>query len=54
MKVKKKYRILYFRGKVIVVVQSLIRVQLCNPMDCSTPGFPVFYHLPEFAQTHVH
>ena len=27
---------------------------LCNPMDCSTPGFPVLYHLPEFAQTHVH
>ena len=27
---------------------------LCNPMDCSTLGFPVLYHLPEFAQTHVH
>ena len=26
----------------------------CDPMDCSTPGFPVFYHLPEFTQTHVH
>ena len=24
----------------------------CNPMDCSTPGFSVFYYLPEFAQTH--
>ena len=23
-------------------------------MDCSTPGFPVHHHLPEFAQTHVH
>ena len=23
-------------------------------MDCSTPGFPVFHCLPEFAQTHVH
>ena len=23
-------------------------------MDCSTPVFPVFQHLPEFAQTHVH
>ena len=23
-------------------------------MDCSTPGFRVLYHLPEFAQTHVH
>ena len=27
---------------------------LCNPMDSSTPGFPVHHHLPEFAQTHVH
>ena len=24
---------------------------LCNPMDCSTPGFPVLYHHPELAQT---
>ena len=30
------------------------RPTLCNPMDCSTPGFPVLYHLPELAQTHVH
>ena len=27
---------------------------LCNPMDCSTPGFPVLHHLPEIAQTQVH
>ena len=27
---------------------------LCNPMDCSTPGFPVLHYLLEFAQTHVH
>ena len=26
---------------------------LCNPIDCSTPGFPVPLHLPELAQTHV-
>ena len=26
----------------------------CNPMDCSTPGFPVHHQLPKFAQTHVH
>ena len=25
---------------------------LWDPMDCSTPGFPVFHHLPELAQTH--
>ena len=27
---------------------------LCNPMDCSTPGFPVLHYLPEFAQIRVH
>ena len=27
---------------------------LCHPMDCSRPGFPVHYQLPEFTQTHVH
>ena len=26
---------------------------LCDPMHCSTPGFPVHYQLPEPAQTHV-
>ena len=26
---------------------------LCNPMDCSMPGFLVLHHLLEFAQTHV-
>ena len=25
---------------------------LCDPMDCSMPGFPVLHYLPEFAQTH--
>ena len=27
---------------------------LCNPMDCSTPGFTILHYLLEFAQTHVH
>ena len=27
---------------------------LCDPMGCSTPGFPVLHYLPEFAQTHVY
>ena len=26
----------------------------CDPMECSTPGFPVHHQLPELAQTHVH
>ena len=39
--------------KKIESVQSLSPT-LCNPMDCSTPGLPVHYHLLKFAQTHVH
>ena len=27
---------------------------LCDPMNCSTPGLPVYHQLPEFTQTHVH
>ena len=27
---------------------------LCDPMDCSTPGFSVHPQLLELAQTHVH
>ena len=27
---------------------------LCDPMNCSTPGFPAHHQLPELAQTHVH
>ena len=34
------------------VAQSCLT--LCDPMDCSTPGFPVLHHLPELARTHVH
>ena len=29
--------------------QLLSCVRLCDPMDCSTPGFPVLHHLWEFA-----
>ena len=25
----------------------------CDPMDCSTPGFPIHHHLLELAQTQV-
>ena len=27
---------------------------LCNPMNCSTPGLPIYQQLLEFTQTHVH
>ena len=26
----------------------------CDPMNCSTPGFPIHHQLPESTQTHVH
>ena len=39
-------------------VQFISVTQLCltlgDPMDCSTPGFPVHHQSPELAQTHVH
>ena len=34
------------------VAQSCLT--LCDPMNRSTPGLPVYHHLPEFTQTHVH
>ena len=34
------------------VAQSCLN--LCDPMDYSTPGLPVYHQLPEFTQTHVH
>ena len=34
------------------VTQSCLT--LCDPMDCSTPGFPVHHQLLDPAQTHVH
>ena len=27
---------------------------LCDPIDCSIPGFPVHHQNPELVQTHVH
>ena len=34
------------------VTQSCLT--LCDPMDCSMPGFPIHHQLPELAQTHIH
>ena len=35
-------------------VQSLGRVRLYDPMDCSKPGLPVHHQLPESTQTQIH
>ena len=34
-------------------VQLLSHVRLCDPVNHSTPAFPVHHQLPEFTQTHV-
>ena len=42
----------YLVSSVSLVTQLCL---ICNdPMDCSTPGLPVHYQLPEFTQTHGH
>ena len=35
------------------MVFPVVMYGCCDPMDCSTPGFPVLHYLSEFAQTHV-
>ena len=42
----------FFSHLVSSVTQSCLT--LCDPMDCSTPAFPVHHQLLELAQTHVH
>ena len=37
----------------IFVVQLLSHLQLCDPVDCSMPGFRVIHHLLELAQSQV-
>ena len=49
----------YDTSKVIQLIQSVSWVSqscltLCDPLDCSRPGFPVHHQLLELAQTHVH
>ena len=48
---KDKYCII-FLIQFSLVAQSCLT--LCDPMDCSMPGFPVHHQIPELAQTHVH
>ena len=41
------------RGTICVQFSCSV-VSTPRPMDCSMPGLPVHYQLPEFTQTHVH
>ena len=48
----------FFMAQLSVISQSVSSVAqscatLCDPMDCSTPGFPVHHQHLELAQTHV-
>ena len=45
---------LLYESLIVVVVQLLGPVQLCDLMDCSKPGSSVLHYLLEFAQLHVH
>ena len=40
--------------EVIWISYQFSCVQLCHPMNCSTPGLPVHQQLLESTQTHVH
>ena len=55
--IKNNFKTIHKRAYILemrTVVHMQGCVQLCDPMDCSMPGFPVLHYLPEFAQTHVH
>ena len=41
-------------GRIAVVQVSKSCPTLCDPMDCSIPGFPVLHYVLEFALIHVH
>ena len=43
---------IFIKDQFSSVAQSCLT--LCDPMDCSMPGFPVHHQLPELTQTHVH
>ena len=44
----------WFSVQFLVVQFARSCLTLCDPMDCSMPGFSVLHHLLEFAQTPVH
>ena len=44
------------KTKIMVQFSSFSQscLTLCDPMNHSMPGLPVYHHLPECTQTHVH
>ena len=56
-----QFCLMLFEGRAYIYVfshqfgsVSQLCLTLCNPVDSSTPGFPVHHQLPELSQTHVH
>ena len=47
-----KFGVKIYGVKAVQFAQSCLT--LCDPVDCSTPGFPVHHQLLEFTETHVH
>ena len=50
--IKKRWQKYTERERKRPVAQSC--ATLCDPMNRSTPGLPVYHQLPEFTETHVH
>ena len=52
----RKLKVLFFKFFLICCYYSTTQscLTLCDPMDFSTPGFPVHHQLPELIQTHFH
>ena len=38
----------------VLLFSHSVTLTVCDPVDCSIPGFSVFHYLPECVQTHVH
>ena len=47
-------RMLFLHTEYFSSFQLLSHVWLCDPVNCSMPGFPVHCQLPEFTQTFVY
>ena len=49
-------RVVLFTPSVSQSVSSVAQscLTLCDPMNRSTPGLPVYHHVLEFTQTHIH
>ena len=53
--IKPQWKFCIIQGYVTIhYIFCYYSVALCNPMGCSTPGFPVLHHLPEISQIPIH